>query len=383
MKFFAAISRRATALLMAGLLASVHAFAAEADGPYVVNVGGKLEAWSVEVTPDGLRKRVTPLSKRLEIAVPAVGKLPTFTVKLRPPAAMDPDTVEVRADAPLFVVADTHGEYEILASMLKAQHVVDGKLRWNFGRGHLVVLGDVFDRGAHQTEILWLIYELEAEARKAGGGVHFVLGNHEAMELQGDLRYLNPRYRETTQLLGVDSYDQLFNATSVLGQWLRSKAAVLKLNDLLCLHGGISPELVGRGWTLAQINDGVRSALGPALFANAAERERVEFLFGESGPLWYRGYFPDESGAVAVNETSIAAIRNHFGVARILVGHTKVSTITPLFDGQVIAVQVYPHLDSFGNAIFEALLIRDGIFLRARTDGGSEALFPQAPAVNR
>ena len=135
-----------------------------------------------------------------------MGKLPNFSVKLRPPAAMDPDTADARADAPIFVVADTHGEYEILASMLKAQHVVDGKLRWSFGRGHLVVLGDVFDRGAHQTEILWLIYELEAEARKAGGGVHFVLGNHEAMELQGDLRYLNPRYRETTQLLGVDSY---------------------------------------------------------------------------------------------------------------------------------------------------------------------------------
>jgi len=383
MKFFARISRWAAALLTTGLLVCLHAFAAEADGPYVMSVGGKLEAWSVEVTPDGSRKRVTPLSKRLEIAVPAVGKLPAFTVKLRPPATVDPDTTEVRADAPIFVVADTHGEYEILASMLKAQHVVDGKLHWSFGRGHLVVLGDVFDRGAHQTEILWLIYELESEARKAGGGVHFVLGNHEAMELQGDLRYLNPRYRETAQLLGVASYTQLFNATSVLGQWLRSKTAVFKLNDLLCLHGGISHELADRGWTLPQINAGVRSALGPALFANAAERERVEFLFGDSGPLWYRGYFPDESGVVAVNATTIETIRNHFGVARILVGHTKVPTITPLFDNQVIAVQVYPRVDSFGNAIFEALLIRDGIFLRARTDGGTEALFPQAPAVNR
>src|ERR1051325_79107 len=26
------------------------------------------------------------------------------------------------------------------------------------------------------------------------------------------------------------------------------------------------------------------------------ERERADFLFGESGPMWYRGYFPAESG---------------------------------------------------------------------------------------
>ena len=53
--------------------------------------------------------------------------------------------------------------------MLQAHRVVDATLRWSFGKGQLLILGDVFDRGPNHTEILWLLYKLEAEAAKAGG----------------------------------------------------------------------------------------------------------------------------------------------------------------------------------------------------------------------
>jgi hypothetical protein len=355
----------------------LHVRAADIDGPYVLrNAAGKLEAWSVEATPDGARKRVASVAAGAKLVVSAVGDLPAFTVTLRPPADIARDVVATGAKIPLFVVADTHGEFEILAGMLQQHRVIDDKLHWSFGRGQLVFLGDVFDRGAHQTEILWLIYALEAEARKAGGAVPIVLGNHETMVMRGDLRYLNPRYVQTTAVLGVGTYAELFGASSVLGQWLRSKPAVLKLNDLLCLHGGISPELVAAGYTLAQINTAVRAAMDATTFGNKAEADRAEFLFGPSGPLWYRGYFPEHAGANVATADDIGSIRQHFGVGRILVGHTTVPTITPLYGGQVIAVQVYPRRSSFGNVEFEALLIRDGGYFRAKPDGTTERLIP-------
>src|SRR5262245_56041706 len=215
--------------LLAGCLALLSlrlAAATEADGPYVLrNDAGRLEAWSVAVTADGARKQAAPISAGSKLAIAAVGSLPAFEVKLRKPAAVEPDAVRGDPRQPLFVVADTHGEYEILADMLMKHAVIDAAMRWNFGRGRLVFLGDVFDRGAHQLEILWLIYELEAQARKAGGAVYFVLGNHETMNLRGDLRYLNPKYRETTALFGASSYSALFDARSVLGQWLGRKPA--------------------------------------------------------------------------------------------------------------------------------------------------------------
>jgi len=362
----------ATALLASMLIAA--GATADSDGPYVIrNAAGALEAWSVEIAADGPHRDIKAVKAGATIAVPAVGTVPSFSTKIRPPALAAPDSVTTKRDTPLFIVADTHGEYEILVQMLRAQQVVDDRLAWKFGRGHLVILGDVFDRGAHQTEILWLIYELEAQAQQAGGGVHFVLGNHENMALRGDARYLNPKYRQTAAVLGVESYSALFGRDSVLGQWLRSKPVVIKVNDLLCLHGGISPQIVERKLSLADINGAVRLSWNETEPA-PDERERIEFLLGPNGPLWYRGYFADSGAIPEVSGDDIGRLLKYFGVHEILVGHTRVPTITPLFDGRVLAVQVYPQRAVDGTVTFEALLVRGGKFLRALPDGRTEPL---------
>ena len=279
---FSVDRRAAGALLLLSL--TLLARAGDADAPYVMrDAAGRLEAWQVEATPEGLRKRVQSLPAGATLTVAGVGDVPAFTVKLRAPAGIAADRITTSKSAPLFVVADTHGEYEILAAMLYAASLVDGRLHWSFGRGHLVILGDVFDRGAHQPEILWLIYALEAEARKAGGGVDLVLGNHEVMAMRGDLRYLNPKYRQVAESSAWLVF-RLFGADSVLGQWLRTRPTVLQLNDLLCLHGGISPELVERKMTLADINASVRAVLDQQAFADDAARERADFLATPTEP---------------------------------------------------------------------------------------------------
>jgi len=350
--------------------------AADLDAPYVMrDSAGNLEAWTVEQTPEGPRKRIRPLKPNAKLVVPAVGEVPAFGFKLRPPAATAPDTLTTVKAPPIFVVADTHGEYEILAAMLMKHGIVDAKLHWNFERGHLVILGDAVDRGDNQTEILWLIYALEAEAARAGGSVQFLLGNHETMLMRGDLRYLHPKYKQITTSLGVASYSRLLAANTVLGQWLRSRPTVLRIDNLLFLHGGISRDLVARGFALPEINGTVRAVLNDGAYVNDVARERADFLFGESGPLWYRGYFPRDGAPATTTDEDVDLALKRFSVERILVGHTNVPTVTPLYGGKVIAVQVYPHREA-GNTIFEALLFREGAWLRARADGGTEPLLP-------
>ncbi|HTU67528.1 MAG TPA: metallophosphoesterase [Steroidobacteraceae bacterium] len=356
------------ALLISGPIA-----AAMPDGPYVLrDAAGKLVAWSVEVQGDVATKRVTPVKRSVTVKM---GTYPDFLVTIRAPAAVAPDAVTVPPGSAMFVVADTHGEFEILAQMLVSQKIVDAKLRWSFGRGHLIVLGDVFDRGPNHLEILWLLYSLEAQATKAGGGVHLVLGNHETMALRGDGRYLNPRYVETAHVLDVP-YEDLFRGDSVLGQWLRSKPVVLKVNDLLCLHGGISRALVDRGYGLADINRTVRQVLNDQV--PAADADRADFLMTTLGPLWYRGYFAAATDFTGATDTDVDLTLQHFGVKHVLVGHTIVPTVTPLFGGKVIAVQVYPKREE-GHVSFESLLIRDGKFLRAQPDGTTQPLEMPAP----
>jgi hypothetical protein len=365
---------RAAAFFFAILLYTAGTDAA--DGPYVLRDGAGWQAVTIDAAAGVPRKRVLPLATGASITVKAVGNLPAFQVKLRGPAQAAPDEIRTTGKAPLFVVADTHGEYEILVTMLEKHGVINPKLGWSFGRGDLVVLGDVFDRGPNHTEILWLLYQLEAEARRAGGGVHLVLGNHETMVMMGDLRYLNPKYVQTAELSGVSSYSELFGTTTLLGQWLRTLPTVLKVNDLLCLHAGISRALVDSGMSLREINAGVRAVLGGSVPADDAQRERANLLMGTTGPLWYRGYFADQTTFPTATMEDIDRTLQKFGAHRILIGHTIVSTVTPLYEGKVIAVQVYPRRDETGHANFESLLIKRNEFWRAKLDGPVERLTP-------
>lgn len=353
-------------------LGALHAMTAAwaesgADGPYISrHAEGRTLVRSIDasgwVTEGSLRVGET-------FTVPSVGSLPAFKVQLRSPDSLARDEIQLPASTPIFVIADTHGEYEILGELLRRQKIIDESSRWSFGKGHVVVLGDVFDRGPHQIEILWLIYELQAQAAKAGGGVHLLIGNHEAMVMGGDLRYLNPKYQRTARLFGAASYAELVGADTVLGQWLRTRPAVLKVRDVLCLHGGISPQLVAQGLALPQINTTVRDSLG------GAKSPQIDFVMGPLGPLWYRGYFAEATGTPEASVSDIDAMRRHFGVEKIVVGHTRVPAVTALYDGKVIAVQVYPHRDEkSGQPVMEALMIKGRQFIRAGIDGALEPL---------
>jgi len=345
------------------------------DGPYVArSTTGAWQAKWVEGTTDEPHVRDQTVQIGDSITVPAVGSLPAFEVKLRGEPSAAPDEIDVSARVPLFVMADTHGEFEIAVQLLQRQRVIDERLRWSFGKGRLAILGDVFDRGPNQTELLWLIYKLEAEAARAGGGVHLAIGNHEAMVLTGDDRYLNPKYVQVASILRASNYAQLWGEQSLLGQWLRAKAAVFRLGPYLCLHGGISRELVDRRLTLAEINKVVRNSLHEP----HEPSDFTEIVMGRAGPLWYRGYFEREAraGGFTVAESGdVDLILDTFKVRAVLVGHTTVPAVTPLYEGRVIAVQVYPHRDKdTGAPVMEALSIQRGQMFRARVDGSTEPL---------
>jgi hypothetical protein len=310
-----------------------------------------------------------PVTVGTTLTIPAVGTVPAFPVKLRPPNRVAADSVKPGANSPIFVVADTHGEYELLVAMLQTHGILDARLRWSFGRGQVVILGDVFDRGPNHTEILWLLYGLEEQAARVGGGVHLLLGNHETMVLRGDLRYLHPKYPQAARVLEAGTYAELFDGGSVLGQWLRTRPTVLKVGDLLCLHGGISRAIVDRELTLFDINVSVRAAL-----SGAPADARTELLMGSTGPLWYRGYFAGQTDFPTASAEDIDRILAWFRVRRILLGHTIVPTITPLYDGKVIAVQVYPKREDATHVHFEALRIDGGRLRRAKFDGALEPL---------
>ena len=187
-------------------------------------------------------------------------------------------------------LSDIHGQYDIAIELLKNNKIIDENLNWNFAKGHLVITGDIFDRGDKVNELLWLIYKLENQAKDKGGRVHYLLGNHEYMILQNDLRYLTDKYVLSSKLLDID-YDKLYGNKTILGKWLRSKPAIIKLNNIVFTHGGISKKFLEKyGIDLDNINTMMRKN-------NIYTKEQLkstdyyDLYYGKNSLIWYRGYF--------------------------------------------------------------------------------------------
>ncbi len=106
------------------------------------------------------------------------------------PSMSPPAQVQFPGVERVVAFADVHGAYTELVTLLRETGIVDAQDHWAAGRAHVVSLGDLLDRGADSRKVMDLLMRLQDEAAAAGGQLHVVLGNHEAMNVLGDLRYV-------------------------------------------------------------------------------------------------------------------------------------------------------------------------------------------------
>ena len=263
------------------------------------------------------------------------------------------------------VMSDIEGNFEAFRRLLQANGVIDKSFKWTFGDGHLVLIGDFFDRGQQVTEVLWLIYSLEAKAKAAGGYVHFVLGNHEIMNLSGDLRYLHQKYFYNAALLN-ERYESLYDEKSELGRWLRTKNVIEKEGNVLVLHGGISGEINRLNISISEINQLARPFYPDSSYTYPDKK--LEIIYGDKGPFWYRGYYKNaDSLAPKQIDSTLAG----WSVKHIVTGHSVVAdTISVWYNGKLLNTDVH-----HAGGKSEALLIEDGKYFRVNAEGKKVLLF--------
>ena len=205
-------------------------------------------------------------------------------------AQAQPGPVQWKEIDRIVAFADVHGAYAELVGLLRESGIVDAQEHWAAGDTHLVSLGDLLDRGADSRRVMDLLMRLQAEASAKGGQVHVLLGNHEAMNLLGDLRYVDVgeyaayadmesaaeradlrRAFENAQGAGSGAaFDQkfppgyfghraAFSAAGKYGRWLMEMPVAILLNDTLFMHAG--PSAVLRGMSLEELDLRYRTAL--------------------------------------------------------------------------------------------------------------------------
>jgi len=186
-------------------------------------------------------------------------------------------------------ISDIHGQYDLFVKLLRGQEIIDSLGHWSYGDGHLVIVGDVFDRGPKVTETLWFLFGLEKQAELSGGKVHLLLGNHELMIMQKDLEYINVKYKHTQKKLKT-SYDKLYGENTVLGNWLRTKPISITINDVAFVHAGFTRKVLKRTNSISNINKIFRENYYTKNDLDRSNKELRDLLYYKEGPLWYRGY---------------------------------------------------------------------------------------------
>ena len=277
-------------------------------------------------------------------------------------------SAQARQPARIVAVGDLHGDYSVWRDIAGAAGIVDARGRWAGGRTTLVQTGDFADRGPKTRAIIRDLRRLEREALGAGGRVIVLVGNHEAMNVIGDLRYVTPEEfqafvdrksedrRETLYEqsraaieaaaraapdganlkpqdikaawlhktpLGWVEHRLAWSPIGEIGRWVASLPAVVRIDDTLFVHGGLSAEY--SKLSVGQINDEVRAAL------RAAEQSPTSIISDELGPLWYRGLISRSPAAVEPRvldpgrpaiEAELDTVLGAYGAKRLVVGHT-------------------------------------------------------------
>lgn len=339
------------------------------DGPHAFRAAGGYRVVDTHSTAGQWRLRETWLPARpaplLTVRVDNAART-RFQVRLRPPAVPAPADVAAEPER-LLLLSDMEGEFDRFVALLRAQDVIDDELHWRYGRGHVALGGDFVDRGEHVVPLLWLLYRLEDEARRAGGRVHYVLGNHEQMALAGETDAWPDRMIATAQALGGNGGRRLFAADSVLGQWLRSKPVIARVGDHLLVHGGVSTTFLDAELSIAGANALARPHLDR--HGHGWLPQRVQPVLGRAGVTRYRGMAIPAARLERDPVEHLERVLRRFGVRRVAIGHTLVPEVALEHGGRLLRLDV-----RHARQLPQAALYERGALWRVDARGGRRRL---------
>lgn len=341
------------------------------------------------------------------------------------------------SDVPRVVaISDVHGAYDAMVKTLRNAEVLGDDLLWSGGATHLVVTGDLLDRGPDSRQAMNLVMRLEEEAVAAGGRVHLLLGNHEVMNLVGDLRYVATAeyaaFAEDDDAEAADDNDgdkalppgflahrRAFAADGQYGAWLLGKPLIVVINETAFVHGGLSPRVAELG--LEGINGDMKARLVeyvtqmgvlidsgvvkhtddyyerpeklaalPADKSRPAELQAAidtvarlsdDAIHDSDSPLWYRGNVAC-SPLIAIDQLSAALKR--IGAARVVIGHTPTPArgVLQRLDGRVIEIDTGMLTNYYGGKGHALIIEGNALLVVSESDDIASAPLPHPRRID-
>jgi hypothetical protein len=248
----------------------------------------------------------------------------------------------------IIVIGDLHGDLDITLRSLKIANLIDNNNNWIGGDTVVVQNGDQVDRCRYNgipcsnklatsndeendITILELFTKLHKQAQLYGGAVYSLLGNHELMNVEGDLRYVSH--------LGLKQFDNsiingnlikdgkiaremLFSPGNKYAEFLAcTRQVVLIIGNNIFIHGGILPKIIKK-YSVKSINQ----IMTLYLLGRIKQQDKLYkdiFKSQDLSPLWSR-----LQGLMVINNNDnschemLTPLKYIYNVNNIYVGHT-------------------------------------------------------------
>ncbi|KAK3821457.1 MAG: Metallo-dependent phosphatase-like protein [Benniella sp.] len=240
--------------------------------------------------------------------------------------------VSAQVSRRIVAVGDLHSDYPQTLAVLRLANITDENANWRAGSDTLIQTGDNVDRGPGTIAIYQLFQKLRMQAKAAGGEVINLYGNHEIMNIGGDLRYVTKE--DIASFGGSEKRKQAWDIrTGWLGQFVFNNFNIshIQHGHTLFSHADMHPDWASKGI------DTMNTLAHDALW----NKQYKAPIFTTDGPVWNRALAKQEAGVDATCEI-IETIKEILGVKRLVSGHTvsKSGKILSLCNGSYLGIDV-------------------------------------------
>ncbi|KAF9110477.1 hypothetical protein BGX27_006301 [Mortierella sp. AM989] len=241
----------------------------------------------------------------------------------------------------IVAVGDLHSDLPQTLAVLKLAKVIDEDSNWSGGKDTLVQTGDIVDRGPDTIAIYNLFDKLRKQAHEAGGKVVNVYGNHEVMNLGGDLRYVTEE--DYASFGGRQKRKEAWDIrTGWLGQMIYSNFNITYVHNghTVFSHGDMEPEWARLG--VDTLNHLSREEIWKSNYRYAPIFQEHGKICMAIGPIWSRVHATEEGGEEEACKR-IEETKKALGVNRLISGHTpqyQTGKILSLCNGSYMVIDV-------------------------------------------
>ena len=237
----------------------------------------------------------------------------------------------------IVVIGDIHADYQVLIAVLKKAGLINDKLEWIGGKTYLVMIGDLVDgkaridnwTGDSDLKVINFLSKLMKLAKRKGGDVIILLGNHEFMNIRGNFTYSgdNGIQEMGGELKRLKYFNNQFR------KFAKKCYLVVNIEGWIFSHAGIPPE-ISKKYSIAKLNTMLQKFLSNEMSLHE-DNMFFDIISGENGILTTR-----EFGTNNINCKRLSLSLQNLKANHMVIGHTVQEKVNEVCNKKLWRVDV-------------------------------------------